>query len=129
MVRCSSPTDVTRELLKVIFSIEQIEEQQVTLTMQDQLYKCLAEPKGLSFPVHQSVMDIMAREWKDPKSKLFFPRSLIRWFFFDDKSFRICSKCPKVDVAVGTISKKIDLDFTDMGHFSNSMDKEGRYPS
>lgn len=61
--------DETREFLKAIFSTEQIWEQQVTLTVQDQLYKGLAEPKRRSYPVLQSVRDIIAREWKHPKLK------------------------------------------------------------
>lgn len=76
------PLKDIEELLKAVFSSEQIEPPQKSQSVQDRMYRGLQGRKPKCFPVHQSLKDMVLSEWKEPEKRLFQSRGHKRRFPF-----------------------------------------------
>lgn len=119
------PSEDTDSLLKAITDTLGIKEQKTAeLTMHDRMYKGLQPKKPRTFPVHQTLKDIVKKEWEDPEKKLFIPATIKRRYPFAEADTKTWAKCPKVDASLAKITNKSDLAFDEAGTLSDPMDKK-----
>lgn len=100
--------DETRELLKAIYSMNQIKRVDVSKSVRDQLYRTLEEGLSRSFLFHHSIKKLIAQEWKDTESVLVFSS---RRLPFSKDAEKLSSKAPTVSSLVAKTSKCSDLSF------------------
>lgn len=63
-------------LLGVIYETLEIKEEQVSLSIHNQMYQTLKEDQGRVFPVHDALSESIKKKWMELDKKLFFPKSL-----------------------------------------------------
>lgn len=97
------PASETGELLKFIWDTLGIKEKQSDLSLHYKLYAGLQPRIGRTFPVHQSMKDLILSVWAEPEKKLQFPPNLKRRFPFSPEDSAVWDHCPKLDAPLAKI--------------------------
>ncbi|XP_040292342.1 zinc finger protein 250-like [Bufo bufo] len=109
-------TDSLLKTIRAAMNIEQIKEPQ---SVQDHMFKGLADKKRQVFLVHENIYFFIANEWKDPEKRSGVSRVFKRKYPFSESDSTHWDKTP-----VAMISKKSSLPFEDVGLLREPMDKK-----
>ncbi|CAJ0942035.1 unnamed protein product [Ranitomeya imitator] len=90
---------------------------------QDIMFAGLGQRKRRSFPVIQTIKDIVKKEW-DKQNRGFLPSSSKRRYPFSDEDLNTWSKVPKVDAAVASTTKQSVLPVEDSGVLTDPLDRK-----
>ena len=93
-------------------------------SVQDKMYRGLQGRKSKTFPVHQSLRDMILSEWKEPERRLFQSKRHKRRFPFQSEFEETFFKCPRLDAPMSQVSKRSDLSFEDSGVLKEQMDRK-----
>lgn len=81
------------ELLKAIYAYAR-----------NKMYRGLGKPQSRVFPVHQTLKEVIVREWKDPERKVLKLNTWKKRFPFGEEEETVF-KTPKLDAALSQVSK------------------------
>ena len=108
-------------LLAAIYASEQIQHPAEQVSAQDRMYLGLIKPQSKTIPVHQSLKDIIRREWAEPEKKLPKFKTWKRRCPFKDEVEDTFFKVPRLDASLAQVSRQSDLSFEDAGSLRDAM--------
>ncbi|XP_040195312.1 lamina-associated polypeptide 2, isoforms alpha/zeta-like [Rana temporaria] len=116
-------TDDMGGLLSAVYASEGIQQPAELVSPQDRMYQGLAKPQPKVIPVHQSLKDIVLREWAEPEKKLLRYKTWKRRCPFKEELENTLFKTPKLDASLAQLSRQSDLSFEDAGNLKDSLDR------
>ena len=115
--------DEMGSLLEAVYASEEIPQSAEQVTSQDRLYQGLVKAQSKAIPVHQSLKDIILREWADPEKKILKYKTWKRRCPFKEEEESKFFKIPRLDAPLAQVSKQSDLSFEDAGNLKDPMDR------
>ncbi|XP_040192736.1 uncharacterized protein LOC120926675 isoform X2 [Rana temporaria] len=110
-------------LLEAVYASEEIPQPAEIISTQDRLYQGLLKPQAKAIPVHQSLKDIILREWAEPEKRLLRYKTWKRRCPFKEEEESRFFKVPRLDAPLAQVSKQSDLSFEDTGNLRDPMDR------
>ncbi|XP_069833883.1 lamina-associated polypeptide 2, isoforms alpha/zeta-like [Dendropsophus ebraccatus] len=118
------PVEKVESLVKAVRATMNLEESKETLSIQDKMFESLAPRRKKVFPIHQTMKDLIEREWKKPDKKFFVPRAMKRKYPFDETETDRWDRAPMIDPPVSKITRNQGaLPFEDTGTLKDPMDR------
>lgn len=99
-------------LLGAIYASEEIQEPEAQISAQNRIYRGLIRPQSKVLPMHQSLKDIILREWKEPERKVLrFKTWNCRCPLEEEEEEEKFFESPKLDASLAQVSKQSNLSF------------------
>ncbi|XP_044141513.1 lamina-associated polypeptide 2-like isoform X2 [Bufo gargarizans] len=111
-------------LLSAVRQTMDIEEEEQTRSIQDEMFGGLKARKKKLFPVNENLKDLVIDEWADADKRLYIPREFKNRLLFNPEDTKLWDVVPKVDIQVAKVVKRTTLPFEDSAQLKEPMDRK-----
>ncbi|XP_041431344.1 uncharacterized protein LOC121397804 [Xenopus laevis] len=118
-----SQTEAVDALLADMFITLDLQEETKEIKTLDKLFGSVSKPQR-HFPVHETVEEVIKKEWKFPDRKLARDKRLDNLYPFQQQYKDKWDQVPKVDAPVARLAKRTTIPLEDGTSFKDPMDRK-----